>query len=165
MKKFQFCFLLLAVTASAVFSQTWSRSEDRDNWGDLQGTIIFQHTTCTGNGSSGEETWRFVIFYRTTKPEVITIGIVPMHQLQTAPIFVIINEDVTISVREDNNTQVFRGIVSASESGITSGTIIGCLDQRLKEALQRDANYRILIEGRKKSWYVRANIRGNMPIR
>jgi hypothetical protein len=160
--KLKIAFSLLFVT-TILSAQVWHKGETTDNWGNADGYQYFQATTCIGSGSSyREETWAFGITY-DPKERIITIMIYANQPLQTTPIILILDEQVTISLREGNSTQTFRGITMAAISTTKVLAISYLEEERLIRALQSNGNFTILIEGRGGTWYVRANIQGNMP--
>jgi hypothetical protein len=159
--RFKLGLLLLFIT-TILSAQVWKKQEAKDNWGDFLGYVYTQNVLCTGRGSSGEETWGLAIVHSSLEVKFITIVIIPMRQLQWAPVIPIVDELVTISLREGNNTQAFQGFILASES-TRSQTAIICIDQKLIATLQRNSEFTILIEGKNSSWHVSANIKGNMP--
>jgi hypothetical protein len=156
-------FLFTLISASGLFAQTWQKHVTRDNWGDISDYDYVQIGTCTGRGSSGEDTWAFAIIY-TPSENLIAFGIYATKQLQWAPAFVFIDENVTISIREDgtNATQSFWGFASSKASNTEDLGVI-CSDRNLINALQRNSNFTVLIESGNGSWYIRSRITGNMP--
>jgi hypothetical protein len=160
--RFKLSLLLLFIT-TILSAQVWQKSELRNKWGDTYDYAYNQLGVCTGRGSNGAERWRFIISCGDREGiKLVRIGIYPIQKLQMPPIISIIDEPATISLKEGNSTQAFQGYVHSGTSD-TSKTSIICGDQKLITALQRNSEFTILVEGRNGSWYVRADIKGNMP--
>ena len=159
--KVKFCLLLIFLVTT-LSAQDWRRSESRNRWGDLEGYEYLQATNCTGRGSSGEGRWNFGIGYNTANPSVLLIGIVAIGSLEFAPVLVIFDEQVTISLREGNNIQTFPGLLVSQRSSLDALSI-ACMDTKIIDILRRNANFTILVEGKNNRWHVRANIKGNLP--
>jgi len=176
--KNQFWFIYFFLITFPILAQSWTRTEIRDNWGEIKKYIYVQNVICTGLGSSGQGTWNLQIRF-DPKEKAISFFISPISSDGLTPFWLIVPTDVTISLRNNNNTQSFFGIGQSPNSSLdnvaiisTTGKLIDILyekasyntDQELINALKRNIDYTILIEVWNNTRYVRAYIKGNMPV-
>ena len=172
-------FLILFVFfAFPIFSQTWEKNIERNNWGEVKGFYYIQNVNCSGVGTNGQGMWRLYIRFEP-KEKSLSFAIYTIKANNLTPALLVRPSDVTISLRIGDNIQSFNGIATgdfnriiimptmAKVSDISKGQDESLMntDQRLINALQENNKYTILIEGSTSSslWHVRANINGSMP--
>jgi len=153
---------VLFLFGTTLFAQDWNRSAVRDRWGEISSYSYIQRVTCTGMGSGSVRRWELIISYMLEQPNVIFFSIRSLNTLEVVPAYAFINEEVKILLREGNHTDEYYGIFESSTSSLNM-MMLYCRDSGLVNALCQNKNFTILIEGRDGSWYVRANIKGNMP--
>jgi len=175
MKKI-FLFSSFFLLTFPLFTQTWTKTANKDNWGDIIGYDYVQTVTCVGRGATGQGTWNLQIRYEPDK-NAISFVIFPINQDDFSPFRLILPTDVTISLRNGDNIKTFYGLGQTPDFGgpmiiiSTTGKLAdiifkkasGSTDKKLIDELRKNNNYLILIEGYDNTWFVRANIKGNMP--
>jgi len=183
MKKIIIFFIITLITPS-LYSQAWAKTQVMDKWGEITGYRFMQSVTCTGVGANGKGTWNFRIIYEPNSEFKLIFFITPLRSDGFSPSWVILYNDVTISLRNGDNILTFIGIAKSTDldSLFVVPSIVGArdaivdaivgsgkkgndflsIDSKILEALRSNIDYTILIEA--SSWWVRANIKGGMPI-
>jgi hypothetical protein len=164
-----------------VSSQIWQKQYRKDNWGDIIGYTYDQLVVASGRGSSGQGTWSLMIKFDPADNSV-SFGILPRNEGDLTLFLLIRPTEVTISLRSGNVTHSFKGvaqgglfrpiaIISVSgKNGVLSSVFSENTDVKtdplLVEALKKNTDYTILIEGNadRNDWYVRANIKGYLVV-